>query len=81
MKSTHMRVLAEWFSYSRRHIAICQKNYSILAPSRQGAVAMKHRLPPAAARGLSRSLDSWAVLAAALFILAIVFGSLPRLPW
>jgi hypothetical protein len=30
---------------------------------------------------LSLSLDSWAVIAACALVLAIVVGTLPRIPW
>jgi hypothetical protein len=42
---------------------------------------MDDRPQPTAARRVALSLDACALLAAALFILAVVFGSLPRIPW
>jgi hypothetical protein len=42
---------------------------------------MNDRPQSTAARRVSLSLDAWALFAAALFILAVVFGSLPRIPW
>jgi len=42
---------------------------------------MTDRPQPATARRVSLSPDTWALLAASLFILAVVFGSLPRIPW
>jgi hypothetical protein len=43
---------------------------------------MRHRQSPLEAPSTARWLiDRWAAIAAALFILLIVFGVLPRLPW
>jgi hypothetical protein len=65
-----------------RHQFLQQKDYSISGRIHQpGAGPMTDRPQPTAARRVSLSLDTWALLAASLFILAVVFGSLPRIPW
>ena len=37
--------------------------------------------PPKAPSAARLPVEAWAAIAAALFILLIVFGALPRMPW